>query len=851
MSDRDFRLSRTVWPIRYDIGIEVDLDNWQYRGSEEIECRVDAATDAITLHAAEIEIPAARALLADGAQLNATVSFNPTAETATLTFPRRLAAGTVRLCIDFHGPILARLRGFYRSQKDGARYAATQFEAADARRAFPCFDEPEYKARFALTLNVPSKLTAIANGAVTRETELGGGRKEVQFAETPPISSYLVAYTVGPYDATPVTHTTTGWPVRVFLPRGMAAKGIFARDAHARSLEYLEEYTAIPYPYAKVDAIGVPDFEAGAMENPGAITYRLTAIAADAERASTPALKGIYYTAAHELTHMWWGDLVTMAWWDDLWLNESFATFIGYKVVADLMPDWGMWRDFVATLARPFNLDALDSTHPISFEVKNAKQATERFDVITYWKGAGVVRMIEGFLGADAFRSGVRAYLQRYREANATADDFWRELSVASGRDVGAIANAWIKQPGHPLLHIEARGDELHVRQQRFVAAPDASADAAATLWPTPVVIRYGDGTGVREARVLIDQREQTVPLPGARWFYPNGDGTGFYRFALDDASLGRLVPVVQDALNAPERLALVGNQWALVKAGQIGVEQFFAMLGGFRTERDRAVLSAITERLYWMATHLVDDATEAAFQRFTNDFFRPHFDALGWDARPEESADDRLRRATAIGALGELAGARDVIDEAQRRLQRYLADPNSVDPNLASAVVGIAARNGDAALYERYLEHKRAAASDPEEEQRFLFGLTAFEAPELVQRSLALTLTDEVRPQDRAHLYARLLGTRAARLATWRFVRDRWSDLTARLDPMLQQNVVRALAQLTPEPAASEVRAFLPPRATDETRETVAQTIEQLTIDATVSRRLTPAVGAALRQMA
>jgi puromycin-sensitive aminopeptidase len=851
MTDRDFRLSSTVRPVRYDLGIEVDLDGWLFRGSEEIECRLAEATAAITLHACELDIGTVRALLADGVQLTATVSYNAVAETATFTFPRPLPPGTVRLCLDFRGAILARLRGFYRSQKDGARYAATQFEAADARRAFPCFDEPEFKARFALTLNVPSNLVAIANGAVTRETELGGGRKEVQFAETPPISSYLVAYTVGPYDGTPVEHTSTGWPVRVFLPRGMVAKGLFARDAHARSLEYLEEYTAIPYPYGKVDAIGVPDFEAGAMENPGAITYRLTAIAADAERASTPALKGIYYTAAHELTHMWWGDLVTMAWWDDLWLNESFATFIGYKVVADLMPDWGMWRDFVATLVRPFNLDALASTHPISFEVKNAKQATERFDVITYWKGAGVVRMIEGFLGAEAFRSGVRAYLQRYREANATADDFWRELSAASGRDVGTIANAWIKQPGHPLLHIEARGDTLHVRQQRFSADPDATGSDGA-LWPTPVVIKYGDGSGVHEARVLVEHAEQSVPLPaGARWFYPNGDGAGFYRFALDDASLARLVPVVQEALTPPERLALVGNQWALVKAGQIGVEQFFAMLGGFRAERDRAVLSAITERLYWMATHLVEDAAEPAFQRFTADFFRPHFTALGWDAKPAESADDRLRRATAISALGELAGAADVIDEAQRRLQHYLADPSSVDPNLASAVVGIAARAGDAALYQRYLEHKRAAANDPEEEQRFLFGLTAFEHPELVQRSLALTLTDEVRPQDRAHLYARLLGTRAARLAAWAFVRDRWDELTARLDPMLQQNIVRALAQLTPEPTASEVHRFLPSRATDETRETVAQTIEQLGIDATVSRRLTPAVSAALRQMA
>ena len=848
MSDLDFRLSKSVRPVRYDLGIEVDLDAWTFRGSETIEWKIDAPTATVTLHATELDIADVHAVLADGARIKASSATNPIAETVSFHFERPLPAGTSRLNLEFRGTILARLRGFYRSQKDGARYAATQFEAADARRAFPCFDEPEFKARFALRLIVPSHLTAIANGAVEEERELGNGRKEVRFAETPPISSYLVAYTVGPYEATPAAYTRHRAPVRVFLPRGMAAKGIYARDAHVRSLDYLEEYTAIPYPYGKVDAIGIPDFEAGAMENPGAITYRLTAIAADSERASTPALKGIFYTAAHELTHMWWGDLVTMVWWDDLWLNESFATFIGYKVTADLVPEWGMWRDFVATLVRPFNLDALESTHPISFEVRNAKQATERFDVITYWKGAGVVRMIEGFLGADAFRTGVRAYLNRYREGNATADDFWRELGTASGQDVAAIANAWIKQPGHPLLTFSGSGESLDVSQQRFHA--DATAQDPGTRWPTPVVIKYGTKDGVLEERVLVGRDGTTVSLPGAEWFYPNGDGAGFYRFALDDAALTRLVPVVQSALTAPERLALVGNQWTLAKAGKISIDQFFAMLAGFRTEADRAVLAAITERLYWISTNLVEDPARPAFERFVESFVRPQFEELGWDPRSTETADDRLRRATAIAALGELAGAADLAEEACRRLMRYLEDPSSIDPNLASVVVSIAARCGDAALYQRYLERKRAATSDPEEEQRFLFGLTAFERAELVQRTLSLTVSDEVRPQDRAHLFARLLGTRPSRLAAWQFVRDNWTQIVERLDPMLQQNIIRALAQLTPEPIASEVRAFLPPRSTDETRETIGQTVEQLTIDAAVCQRLTPAVTAVLRQI-
>lgn len=852
MSARDYRLPKSIRPVRYDLRIDVDLEAWRFSATETIAITLDQPATSITLHAVELSVDQAQAVGSDGKANRASVSTNAEAETITLSFDRSIPAGEARLELSFSGTILARLRGFYRSTKDGARYAATQFEAADARRAFPCFDEPEFKARFALTLVIPDSLVAIANGRITEERHLGNGRKEVRFAETPPISSYLVAYTVGPYEATPTARTPSGVETRVFLPRGMADKGLFARDAHVRSLAYLEDYTAIPYPYDKVDAIGVPDFEAGAMENPGAITYRLTAIAADAERASTPALKGIFYTAAHELTHMWWGDLVTMAWWDDLWLNESFATFIGYKATADLMPEWGMWRDFVATLTRPFGLDALVSTHPISFEVKNAKQATERFDVITYWKGAGVVRMIEGFLGADAFRAGVQTYLNRYRERNATADDFWRELSASSGRDVGAIANAWIKQPGHPLIRITTsrQGSDLRLtlRQERFYADPKSAAGATEQTWPVPLVIKYGTADGVREQRVLFDSAEATVTLTNAQWLYPNGDGSGFYRFALDDTALHALVTAI-GSLSAPERLALVGNQWALVKAGAVSIAQFFALLDGLRGESDRAVLGAVTERLGWIRTHVVTDDTEAAFERMVAAFYAEQLRELGWEPRPNESADDRLRRANVIAAMGDIARDPAVLREARARLDRYWREPGSLDPNLVSAVVGLSALSGDAVLYDRYLESKHAAVADPEEEQRFLFGLTAFEDGDLAQRTLALSITDEVRAQDRAHVFARMLGTRATRVATWHFVRNRWNELVQQMDPMLQQNLVRGLAQLTSAQMADEVHSFLRPRATDETRETVEQALEQLTIDAAACTRLIPELASVVRR--
>src|SRR5207249_6744027 len=329
---------------------------------------------------------------------------------------------------------------------------------------------------------------------IEQQDPAGPGRVRTVFAETPPISTYLVAFTVGPYEATDQSTTETGIPVRVWLPRGLAQQGGYARDAHVRSVQWLEHYTGIPYPYGKLDGIGIPDFEAGAMENPGAITYRTTLLAADPATAATGAYKRIYSVVSHELTHMWWGDLVTMAWWDDLWLNESFASFVGEKATAAQNPEWGYLRDMVAQAAPAFNLDQLASTHPISMEVRNADQASERFGAITYLKGMSVLRMRESFVGEEAFRGGVRIYLDRHAEGNATADDFWRALDEASSQNVTAIANNWIFEPGHPLVtcaaKAEAGGLLIELRQQRFFADPGATGTDQ--RWLVPVVIKYG-----------------------------------------------------------------------------------------------------------------------------------------------------------------------------------------------------------------------------------------------------------------------------------------------------------------------------------------------------------------------
>jgi len=329
------------------------------------------------------------------------------------------------------------------------------------------------------------------------------------------------------------------------------------------------------------------------------------------------------------------------------------------------------------------------------------------------------------------------------------------------------------------------------------------------------------------------------VQLAGARWVHPNGGAAGFYRYALDDDGIARLAGAVA-TLSAEERLSLVGNQWVLVKAGIGSAGSFMALLEGFHGEDDRAVLDAVLERLSWLEAHALEDPARPAFARLVERTFRPRLDTLGWEPAAGETADERMKRATVIAALGRLARLDEVRAEARRRLERYLDERSTLDPNLVPVVVGLAARGGDAALYERYLERKRTSATDdPEEEERFLFGLTSFEDPALVERTLALTFTDDVRPQDRAFVLARLLGVRHARLAAWRFVRDHWDTRILTMDPMLRQYVIRGMAQLTPASIADDVGTFLDRHVTDDTRETTAQAHEQLRIDAAASRRV------------
>ncbi|GAC1695747.1 MAG: M1 family metallopeptidase [Candidatus Limnocylindrales bacterium] len=829
----DFRLSKDVRPDRYALRFDLDLDTWSFRGTGTIALRLARPARSITLHSVELAIATGDGIAA--------VAYDDEAETATLTLDAELPAGEHTLSLRWTGTILEKLRGLYRSTRPGERYAATQFAAADARRAFPCFDEPEFKARFALTLLHDASLAAIANMPVSRTSSPAAGRTLTEFAETPPISSYLLAFTVGPYDATPPVKSATGIECRVWVPRGTAGQAIYARDSHARAVEYLEAYTGIPYPFGKVDGIGVPDFEAGAMENPGAITYRTTYLAVDAEIASIAAFKATFGVVAHELTHMWWGDLVTMAWWNDIWLNESFASFVGDKCTAALNPDWGFEREIVAQNAPAFALDSLAATHPISMEAKNVDEANERFDAVTYNKGQGVLRMLESYLGDEVFRSGVRIYLDRHKWSNAKAADFWTALDQASGRDVSALANAWITEPGHPVVQCtvseDAAGLTIDLRQDRFFADPGAAPTGQ--LWPVPMVFRYGTAAGMREVRYLLEGREGTVKLPDAVWYYPNGAGAGFYRTAFDDRSVALLAAGI-GSLSPEERLALLDNQWALARGDRATLGQVLALADAYRGETDLEVLRLLAEIVAWVGHHVTTPSTSAPFRARVERIFRSELERLGWAPRDSDTPDERESRPIVILALGRTAAAADVRAEARRLIGRHLDGADHLGPDIASAVAAVAAAGGDNELYDRYVERMQAVAkTDAQEEARFRAALTDFEDPALAARTTASIFSPLIRDQDRGLLLLRLLGTRHGRVPGWEGVKAAWETHVVKMDPLLKQRVVAAVSLLSPRDLATEAAAFLRAHASADTQATAAQATERLGINAVTAARM------------
>jgi puromycin-sensitive aminopeptidase len=845
---RPHRLAGDVRPVDVDVHVEVDPSSGpEFSGQVTHRLSLDRRRRSIELHADDL-VASGAVVEAAGRRLAGRIVRHPERETIEVMLPEAVPPGEGTLTLAFRGKLRGDLRGLYAARSGERAYAFTQLEAADARRFFPCFDEPAMKARFRLSVTTSTRNTVLSNNPVEKIEPLGRGRRTVHFRRTPPLSTYLLALAVGELIASEPVHCGET-EIRVWHVPGKERLTAFGLEAARETLARLEAYFALPYPYEKLDLVAVPDFEAGAMENAGAVFFRETLLLVDPDTATLSEKKRAAEVICHELAHMWYGDLVTMAWWDDLWLNEAFATWMAFHVVDAWKPEWKMWNDFQHHRAAALGLDALAETHPIYVKVRTPSEATQNFDLITYEKGASVVRMIERFLGAETFREGVRRYIRAHQEDNAVAADLWNALAEASGQDVEPVVRAWIEQPGFPLLRLRRAERDgrswLRFEQERFLASPRAKSRSA--LWPVPWVGRVASGESTRSVRQLLTKRRGEIELPvrGPRFVYGNAEEGGFYRPLHDAAELAALAGAL-DALAPVERMGLVGHQWAAARAGHATIGEFLELALSFGKERDPDVLLALRgplEMCARSARRALGPEAEAAMRARVARAFEGALAAAGWEAAPQERDDDRLRRAALLALVGEVGDSPDALAEARERGLRFLADRRSLEPNLADPVVALAARGGDEALFERYLAAAREAAT-PQDQRRFLLGLGAFTDPKLVDRALALTLTDAVGTQDVALLLARLLGNRAAGEPAWGFWKKRFAKLRRRMPPMLVTRPIEALPALGTRAWRKDVAAFFREHPVATGARAVKQTLEQFDLNLAFDERAKREIG-------
>ncbi len=813
------RLPRVARPRHYDLTLAPDLGAGTFTGTVAIDLDIDEATMSLWCNALELTITSV-ALDANGATHELAISLEPDVERVRFDAGRTLTPGPARLHIGFSGALIEQLRGFYRSSftgPDGTPHtiATTQFEATDARRAFPCWDEPEYKASFAITLDIAAELLAVSNGPIVEDTPLPDGRRRVRFAPTMAMSTYLVAFVIGPLEATePID--VDGVPLRVVHTPGNAHLTAFALESAAFALRYFSEYYGIAYPAEKLDLVAVPDFAFGAMENLGCVTFRETLLLVDPTAVPQPELQRVADVIHHELAHMWFGDLVTMRWWNGIWLNEAFATFMEMKCTDAFRPDWHRWNDFGLSRSAAMDVDSLNATRPIEYPVHSPADAEGMFDLLTYEKGAAVVRMLEQFVGEDAFRGGIRAYLDAHSYGSTETHDLWDAIEEATAKPVRQMMDTWIFQGGHPMVSVEPGPDGTsRISQKRF-----SYLDTPAQQWTVPVRVRAA-GT---EHRVLLGADAVALAVDPSTIESANVAGSGFYRVRLSDEQLARFASSGPGTVDAIERYGLVDDTWAMTLAGEVSAEGFLAFAEGFRDETDLSVWQRIIGALDGI-TRSLEPGDEHALDARIHTLLAPARARLGASpaaGEPERSAE---LRAALLEADAMVAHDPDAL--ATARTLRTEADTS---PALSAAAIDIAATAGDRALYDEYLESMRTAGS-PQDAERFRFALTLFPGEAEIRRTLGYALDGTIRTQDAAFVLRSVLRNRHQGPMAWAYLCENWETIRRVVPSNLVARFLEGISALAEPHLVPEIEAFLDANPLPQGQTVIAQHRERMRV--------------------
>jgi puromycin-sensitive aminopeptidase len=840
-----FRLPRTVEPERYRLEIEPEVAIATFSGTVVIDAMVHEPVEQIVLNAAELAVSDVEVVAADGSTTSCTVSFDDELEQVVFRPPSALPAGPCTITCRFSGTLNDKLRGFYRSTYTGPdgdtqTIATTQFESVDARRCFPCFDEPDRKAVFEITLIVEPGVDVISNSPVVA-TDPVREKRRIQFSPTMKMSTYLVAFVIGKLETTE-TIDVDGVPLRVVCTPGKVALARYALEIGAFALRFFTDYFNIPYPGEKVDLVAIPDFAAGAMENVGCITFRDTALLVDPDKAARAELERVADVVAHELAHMWFGDLVTMRWWEGIWLNEAFATFMETLCVDAFRPSWDRWVGFAPSREAALAVDGVHSTRPIEYPVGPPKEAEGMFDLLTYEKGCGVLRMLEQHIGPDVFRDGVRTYLKAHAYGNTVTTDLWDALEDASGQPVREVMNTFILQGGYPLVSLTAG----LLRQQPFAygPVPEGTTSAIGSEWNVPVAVRAipregGPGAAVRH--LLLGAEPAPVEETQRGLAVVNAGGWGVFRVGYEPDHLLALAEALPE-LTPLERANLLGDTWATTLAGHSRLRDFLAVAARLQLQPDPAPWTPVGSA--FVLTHRVARPEhEPALHDAVATVIGPIHQRLGFDARPDDGERTPSLRALAINLMGTVGADAGVRREAARRFDDSPIGGGSGQPipaDIESATLAVVAqllRPGD---YEALLERYRSA-STPQEEMRSLGALASFPDVDLCLRTFDLAMT-EVRSQNGFIVLGALLANRVGGQAVWTRLTESWEAVIERFPKNAPPRILETIPALCADAAfAEQVIDFLAAHPLASGPRRVAQSSERLRVNVAFAARERP----------
>ena len=772
------RLGTDVVPVFEAVRLTADARKPDYTGSVRIDLDVRRPVRAFSLHARGMEI---RRLALSGPAGNVDVTQSrgdrgrlDLAASATLRPGRHV------LEIDFANKYDTQATGLYKVEVGGESYLFTQFEADDARQAFPCWDEPSFKIPYQVTVTVPESHVAISNTPPTSDT-VENGQRTVAFARTKPLPSYLLALATGPLEFVPIPGLSV--PGRVVTVKGDSALAAEAVRTTPPVLAALERYFGRPYPYEKLDLVAVPEFWPGAMENAGAITFRDTVLLLDTRRASAQQRRVLVEINAHELAHMWFGDLVTMEWWDDLWLNESFASWMGNKAATEAFPEFRTSVASVEGTQYAMTTDARLTARAIRQPVTSLDNLLQSADELAYEKGQAVLSMVESWIGDEAFRRGILDYLAAHEWRNAVAADLWSALSKSAGKDVAGMLATFLDQPGVPLVTVESiEGNRVRLSQRRFanqgVTMPPAS-------WRIPVGLKYETGGAVRTRVALLSGPTDTVTLEGPpSWVHPNADERGYYRWSVPAAVRRALADGGERIMGVRERVGFIGNASALLDAGALRGDEYLDLLVPFTRDAEPEVVSGVVDALGKIKRAFVTPDLEATFAGYVRRLLGPALERIGMERREAEAESVSLLRPRLLLWLGRDGRDPAVLAHAGRLATAYLADPGTVDPSVVGAALQLRALTGDRALFEEY-KRRLEAATVPADRERFLTALGYFRAPDLVDEALRYAAAGPLRPQEMFEIPEGVGTSVAQEGRPYQFVTEHYDAIKAKLPPM------------------------------------------------------------------